>query len=444
MVSFIGHAFLRKLSRFPPHFNVPVRINAAEGLSSPVILGLSGLLFASVLFGRCPATILHPEFWAEDGMIWYADAYTVGWHSMFFPQNGYLQTLSRLVAVVAQAFPLLWAPGIFVAVALVIQTLTATFLVSGRMSSVWPSLRGRLLFALIYVALPNSFETHLNLTNTQWHLAILAFLVLVSRPTESRLGRAGDVMVLALSGLSGPFCILLLPIAIWQLCEDRGTVQLQRAAILAMTCLIQSAFLIETIRHARSTAPLGARGDGLARIFVVQVLLGGLLGVRVMSRLSHATLFNSGGVMIAVAIAGLLACAVALKRGPPVLQKAALFGALVLAAALWRPQVDVTLPQWSVMTNPGAGQRYYLLPILVWIGVALTHAADPNRALRHFGSVIILGLCTGIAADWFYPELPPTDFTKKAGEFAFASPGTRMEFALRPPGWAMTLTKQSP
>ncbi|HYZ41560.1 MAG TPA: hypothetical protein VE687_13185 [Stellaceae bacterium] len=427
------------------HFSDSRPLDGAELVPAPAILGALALFFGFVLFVRCPATLLHPEFWGEDGPIWYADAYTAGWHSLFFPQIGYLGTSSRLVALVAQGFPLLWAPGLFAIAALLIQSLTATFLVSARMSTVLPSLWGRLLLAFIYVALPNSFETHLNLTNAQWHLAILAFFVLVSRPAETRMGRTGDLVALALSGLSGPFCMFLMPIAIWQLRDERNAAQVERAAVVAITCMIQGSFLIATVGQTRSAAPLGASAITLARIAVVQIWLGGLLGARMMSRLAHLTPFNSDAAVIAMALGGLVLCAVGLWRGPPVLRKAALYGGLVLAAALWRPQVSLTEPQWPLMANLGVGQRYYLIPILVWIAVVLALAADRSRGLRYIGSVFALLLVAGVAADWSYPRLPATDFSAKAREFAFAAPGTRMAFPSQPPGFTpMILTKEAP
>jgi len=427
---------------YPLH---PRQLDGAELAPRPTIQGACALFFAIVLFVRCPATILHPRFWAEDSVIWYSDAYTIGWHSLFSPQAGYLQTISRLVALVAQGFPLQWAPALFVATALIIQTLTAIFLVSGRMRSVWPSLWGRFLFAFIYVALPNSLETHLNLTNEQWHLAILSFFILVARPAESRLGRAGDVIALALSGLSGPFCLLLMPIALWQLRDDRSTAQVQRAAIVAITCMIQGGFLIATVGHNRSPAALGASGSTLARIIVVQILLGGLLGVRVTSHLTNLAPLNSDEAVMAIALGGLLLCAVVLWQGPSVLRKAALFGGLVLAASLWRPQVSPTEPQWSVMINLYAGQRYYLIPILVWTSVVLSFAADHNRKLRYLALPLVGLLFVGVAADWSYPRLPATDFSERAQEFADAPPGTRVEFASRPPHFApMILVKHGP
>jgi hypothetical protein len=120
------------------------------------------------------------------------------------------QTISRLVALVAQGFPLQCAPGIFVAAALIIQMVTATFLVSGRMSSVWPSLWERFLFAFIYVALPNSLETHRN--PDQCPMASRDPGVFYFGP-KAALDRAGDVIALALSGLSGPFCLLLIALS---------------------------------------------------------------------------------------------------------------------------------------------------------------------------------------------------------------------------------------
>jgi hypothetical protein len=433
------------MSSAVPRFSVPARIERVKCMSFPAILCVLGPLFFMMLFLRCPATLLRAEFWAEDGLIWYADAYAAGWHSLLLPQNGYLQTVSRLVALLAQLFPLAWAPSIFAGLALIIEILTAVFIVSARMSNVWPSIWGRVLFASIYVSIPNSFETHANLTNTQWHLAILGFCVLISAPAESRVGTAGDLAALALSGLSGPFCIFLVPIAIWQLRVDRSAAQLRRTGIVAVASIIQGGFLLATAGDTRSAAALGASVGTLAHIIVVQILLGALLGARAMSRVSQWTLLKSDTVAMVIALGGLSCFAIALSRGPSVLRKAALFGGTLFAGALWKPQVSATQPQWTIMMNPGAGQRYYLIPMLVWIGALLALAADRNRALRYPGMILIMASVTGIVADWSHPRFAPTGFATKAQEFALAPPGTRMELPLQPPGFGpMILIKQTP
>jgi len=59
--------------------------------------------------------------------------------------------------------------------------------------------------------------------------------------------------------------------------------------------------------------------------------------------------------------------------------------------------------------------------------------------------MFVLLLFGGIAADWSYLRLPPTDFREKAQEFALAPPGTRIEFASHPAGFSpMVLIKQTP
>ena len=132
-----------------------------------------------IIFSRRPDAILNPQFWAEDGRVWYADAYNQGViYSFFTPEAGYYQTISRLVAVFAQIFPLGYAPLFFNLAAIFVKILVVNFLLSSRLSNLIPSLAGRMLLAFIYLAMPHSHETNANLTNAQWHLAMLSFLII--------------------------------------------------------------------------------------------------------------------------------------------------------------------------------------------------------------------------------------------------------------------------
>jgi hypothetical protein len=393
-----------------------------------------GAAFAVILLSRNPGVILHAELWGEDGWFWYPDAYNAGWHSLLWPHTGYLQTISRLVALAVQPGPLTWAPTLFAGAALVMQALPAAFLLSERMDTAWPSILARLLFGFIYVALPNSFEVYANLTNAQWHLAVLAFLILVSQPARSRSGIVFDSTVLMLSGLSGPFCLFLMPIAGWQWLAERAPQSLWRLSIVALTCAVQAACLLATMAAMRSSAPLGADPVTLTRIVGLQILLGPLLGSHVTSRLSVSQPWQFDVVPILLALAGLVLSAVAIARGSPLLRKAVLFGGLVFVATLWHPQTSLIEPQWLVLTRPGASQRYYLLPMLAWIAVLLSLANDTNRSLRPIGLMLVVLLFVGITGDWRYPRLAPTGFAEKARTFASAPPGTRMEFGIHPPG----------
>jgi hypothetical protein len=46
---------------------------------------------AAIVIMRRPDAVLSPQFWAEDGKIWFANAHNLGaLHSLVLPQNGYL------------------------------------------------------------------------------------------------------------------------------------------------------------------------------------------------------------------------------------------------------------------------------------------------------------------------------------------------------------------
>ncbi|MGA7937436.1 MAG: hypothetical protein WCA35_28050, partial [Kovacikia sp.] len=68
------------------------------------------LIAFALLVLRQPGSVFNAQFWAEDGTIFYANAYNLGAiHSLFLPYAGYLCFVQRLVASFIQLFPLEWA-----------------------------------------------------------------------------------------------------------------------------------------------------------------------------------------------------------------------------------------------------------------------------------------------------------------------------------------------
>src|SRR5258708_34049507 len=68
-------------------------------LSSPQLQLVTFLVGCLVVISRRPDAILNPQFWAEDGVTFYRDAYTGGFRSLVLPYVGYLVSLQRLVAL---------------------------------------------------------------------------------------------------------------------------------------------------------------------------------------------------------------------------------------------------------------------------------------------------------------------------------------------------------
>src|SRR3954453_19860929 len=74
-------------------------------------LFLAFVLVCLAVISRRPDAFLNPQFFAEDGNIWFADAYNIGWlRSLANTHTGYFQTLPRLGPALALAVPLPYAP----------------------------------------------------------------------------------------------------------------------------------------------------------------------------------------------------------------------------------------------------------------------------------------------------------------------------------------------
>lgn len=440
-----------------------------------VLLALPALVVAIgtlIVFSRRPDAFIHPQFWAEDGTYWYATAYNLGGLSQLFqPHTGYLQLVSRLTAAISMPLPVSWGPAVFVALAVAIQVAPAGFLVSERSSSLIASRVLRLLLAFLYLAIPNSFEVDANLTNAQWHLALLALLVLVARPPRGISGRAADVGVVALSGLSGPFALLLFPVGCIFLFVRRRLWTAVLLGVVGATTVAQLSMLFTSSRGGPGA--LGASVSGFFTIVGRQVFLGAIVGQWGLLRLSHWG--GWGALSLAVGAAGVVAVLVSALHARAELRIVGLFGAVVLVASLASPVSSATMKDWAALSLPGDGLRYWLIPMFAFLTLmvgAMDQRGTPApaskgswgelRARLHvcagearsarmlafattFGPaiVVLVALAVGIPHDWRYPPFANFHFAHYAAELAHSKPGHSLTIPINPPGWVMTLVKRA-
>jgi len=390
---------------------------------------------------RRPDAILNPQFWAEDGAIWFANAYNIGGiHSLTIPIVGYFQTISRLVAAFAQTFPLSWTPLIFNIVAIIIQVLPVNLMVSSRFSILIPDLRTRIFLSFLYLVLPNSWEIHANLTNAQWHLALLAFMVIVSAPSDRTLWRCFDIGVVLMSGLSGPFSLFLTPIAAlrWWLRREKWLLIL---FLLIGTCALIQTICLALMHDSRSHMSLGATPELFVRILSGQVFLGTLIGQRgyelVVSSSAWFTLFSS-----AITLIGLVVIINALFKAPIELRLFIVLATMIFVAALISPQASDTVPQWQALYLPGNGGRYWFIPMLAFITLLVWMLSGSRSRLSQAFAVLALSIMvTGIIVDWRHPRFTDFEFKKHAQQFEISPQGTQVMIPINPPGWSMTLLK---
>ena len=403
--------------------------------------GVVFLLACAVLATRRPDAIFHAQFYAEDGHVWFADAYNLGWWSALFrAQDGYVQTFPRLAAALAQLVPLALAPLVLNLAALAAQALPANLLFSAR-SSAWGSLGFRACLAATYLALPNSREMLIIVTSAQWLLALCAFLVLVSSSPAGTADRARDLLLLALCGLTGPFCFFLLPIAAFLAWKRGERWRWIMTGVLLAATFVQAWALLVIDRGGRAHAVLGASAALFTRILAGQVYFATLLGGNSLAANSSPVVFS---VLLCAAIAGTALLAVCFARAGLEMRLLLVLTCMFLIASLISPAAypPPGMSRWEMLAKV-AGIRYWYFPTLACVWSILWAVRSRIEALRAVAVIFLCVMCFGVVRDWKQPALEDLHFAESAQSFAAAPPGTVMVIPENPPGWNVRLVKHS-
>ena len=418
----------------PPVARPAVPWRAQLGPRAQVLVFVAVFLVISY---RRPGTIFGAQFWAEDGTVFYANAYNAGLRSLAMAYGGYLNAVSQLAGLLALSVPLWAAPLLMNVCAIIIQALPVNLFLSARFAAIPMWLRA--LAALVYVAIPNVYEVHANITNVQWTLALLALLVLLADPPRVRGWRVFDAVVLVLLSLDGPLGMLLAPFAML-LAWRRGEAwpQWRVLALLPGSC-VQA---LVVLSHSRAIGPTGASVPRLIAILARQVFAPSLVGLVTVRQHLQWLQFPWEIAIVGVALALM---GYALARGPLQMKIVILFSGTVLAAALARPLVTLTRPQWELIAiAPGAANRYYFLPEIAFLAALAWIAAStrPARPLRVAAIVLLAALPYGMARDWRYPAFADLHFRDQARRFENAPRGASVTIPINPPGWTMQLVKR--
>jgi len=399
------------------------------------------LLACGIVVSRRPDALIHPQFWAEDGHVWFAEAYNLGWGTALFrTYAGYFQTLPRLGAALALLVPLALAPLALNLIAIAVQALPVSLLLSAR-SSAWGSLRYRVAMAALLLALPNAREIGAIITNSQWVLALCAFLVLVAVAPKSNAGKLFDVFILMLCGLTGPFCVFLFPIAVWQAWRKADVWRWMKAGLLAMLCLVQGWGLLVMDRGGRADAPLGAGASLFVRILGGHVFLGALVGCNQLASFSNPLVITA---LFCAAVVGVVLIAGCFARATVEMRLFVLFAFAIFAAALVSPESypAAGFTRWQSLAAAG-GVRYWFLPTLAFAWSLLWCFRSRIAVLRPLAACLLVTMCFGIVRDWELPALTNLHFHEEAERFHAAPVGSAVVIPENPQGWSIELTRKA-
>lgn len=357
-------------------------------LRRPFLIRLSVTLIAVALVAlRKSDSLLHPQFWAEDGALFFIEAERYGgWSQLFRPYEGYLHFLPRFIAALATPLPLTVIPGFYAWSALALTGVIAWVLQTPRLT-----VPGGAFAALALTTVPHTGEIYLNICNLQWITALGLFaLTLSSDPTE-RTTRLGELLFIFSAGLTGPFILLALPLFAWRVFYQRSTWSktLLLAAIACAAAHVPSLLVHNSEYFPQSWAPLhhaaiiGRRV--IATLFLGQISLSETLCI----------ILCLGGFL------GLFACLSRLRTNLP--GGLCLLGAavLILAASAYKVRPDL----WT-MSELVNGDRYFFIPkiILIWLLAALATSTAP-RVRPALICLILIPLCAN-ASRFIYPPAP--------------------------------------
>lgn len=415
----------------------------------------SRILFFFALFAFCfivmvmrrPDLISNPQFWAEDGAVWYQQAHNLGWFkALLIPQSGYFQTISRLVAAFTLNFSLSSAPLIFNLIGIAIRCSVILFILSKRVS--YFSLKTKLVICLFILLMPHLAEVHANITNTHWYISIYLFFILISDNGNSLLWRAHDFLVMIISGLSGPFIVFLAPvlflkilnkveltsikIAMMGFIKRLGFFELSFSAI----CLVQIVTILASQSGERVTAPLGASLDTLVNIASSRIFLGFIT-----SNQQSVAIWDMQYLNYVVSFLGFSLLAILVIKGDWRAKSCVIFPFLMLCAALARPAISSTLPQWGQM-RVGGGERYFVISSIFWLICLLKAVNYFSWRFKSYSELFLLAVV--LVSGFFNFKIAPLHdarWDKQVVMYNNTPKGKNIRLDINPTHWKMDLLK---
>ncbi|MCC6370471.1 MAG: hypothetical protein IT236_05635 [Bacteroidia bacterium] len=166
------------------------------------------------LFYKRPDAFIYPQFYAEEGIYFFSDAYHQGISSIFNTCSGYFHLYPRLIFCTALAIktPIPYMPYVCTYSWLLLLLLLQLY--------IWKRVslpRNRLFFiSLCTVLVPLQAEVLMNLTNVQWIMALFPLIVFTCDDAQKNKNWFWmDVIVLLLCGFTGPNMVILSPLILF-------------------------------------------------------------------------------------------------------------------------------------------------------------------------------------------------------------------------------------
>lgn len=367
---------------------------ALRGRTVAVLL----VLFAGLVLLRMPAIVAEGgRFWAEEGTVYFAHAWTWPTLESWFgiaQDAGYVNLTAGFGTWLGLSLGgLRWAPAITVAIALLVQCLPPWLVLTHG----FPWRRSRVATvaaAMVCALVPVSGEVWLNTITSQFHLGLAAALILAAPVAKPRTA-AADCAILALATLSGPVATFLLPLFCLRALIERQGWRIAEAVVVLLGFGVQVMVYLGHMLPERG-AHMGPAG--LLSMLVLHTLVLPLAGIDAAQTfaafLVHGR-WHAGSLLAGVATFAGFYLAVGATIAVHRLRSLAwlLAACLVISLVSFYEALNGT---FNAFGNIVFGGRYAYVPIVLNGLLIIGIAAGSRPPLRHvFGTLAVLWLVVG-------------------------------------------------
>ena len=219
---------------------------------------VSFLVVLLVLFYKRPDAFIHSQFWAEEGTVFFSDAYHHGFKTVFNTCAGYFHLYPRLIfcLAISSGIPFEYMPYVCCYAWLLVM-FTVLVYIWGRVE-LDPVLK--FFVAISTVLIPLQAEVLMNLTNVQWVMALLPIIIFSSSdPEKNKKWFWADMLLLVLTGFTGPNLVILLPLILFLAFKQRKMLFTNPRLLLLHTLVILPAIacIVSLVLHGSITRSEG-------------------------------------------------------------------------------------------------------------------------------------------------------------------------------------------